>query len=265
MSETKRLKVCFETGKVGAQVTTFFHYINDIIKIQNQKQGKSNRKWDSLSGILDSNHGCLDFTHENLLLKNFKDGLKIKSFENYYKNLGIEIKGGNQEIYDKLIQSVKNSRRKGYHNDDLDIVSKLKLPSIPIQSENRILKLLGSFLDVKVEEETKEPEDKNQITENQPIKTNMSMLTKSLDGQDAYKLIRTLRVKSMKHKSDIIKTEEDWKRICMENYSFIDQELNSNKDTNISAAKLAKMHDNMELYKFRIVEYKWNMEEDKLT
>lgn len=72
-------------------------------------------------------------------MKNFQFGLKIKSFADYFKNLGIEIKGGDQEIYDKLIQSVKNSRRKGYHNDDLDMVSKLKLPSIPIQSENRTL------------------------------------------------------------------------------------------------------------------------------
>lgn len=91
------------------------------------------------------------------------------------------------------------------------------------------------------------------------------MITKSLDGQDAYKLVRTLRVKSMNLKSDIIKTEEDWKRICMQNYPFIDQELNSNKDKNINAAKLAKMHDDMELYKFRKIESRWNLEEDKLT
>lgn len=93
----------------------------------------------------------------------------------------------------------------------------------------------------------------------------MSVLTKSLDGQDAYKLVRTLHVKSMKLKSDVMKTEEDWKKICMQTYPFIDQELSSNKDTSISAAKLAKMHDDMELYKFKKIESKWNLEEDKIT
>jgi hypothetical protein len=50
---------------------------------------------------------------------------------------------------------VRNSRRKGYHNDDLDAASAIKLPSLPIQSETRTLKMLESFLDVKTEIEEK--------------------------------------------------------------------------------------------------------------
>ena len=94
----------------------------------------------------------------------------MKSFVEYYKNLKIEIEDGEQGINDKLIQAVKNSRRKGYHTDDLDMGSTIKLPPLPIQSEDRTLKMLESFLDVKTEvEEKKADEEDNQIKDKQPV------------------------------------------------------------------------------------------------
>lgn len=126
------MAVCFETGKVGAQLTTFFFHLNEIIKAKtsNVQEGR----WDKLAQALDENHGCIDMHLENQLQQNFKKALKMKSFETYYKTLNIEIEGQEKGISEKLIQAVKNSRSKGYHDDDLDGLSKLKLGPIPDQS-----------------------------------------------------------------------------------------------------------------------------------
>ena len=85
----------------------------------------------------------------------------MKSFVEYYKNLKIDIEGGEKGISDKLIQAVKNSRRKGYHTDDLDMGSTIKLPPLPIQSEDRTLKMLELFLDVKTEVEEKKADEED--------------------------------------------------------------------------------------------------------
>lgn len=75
----------------------------------------------------------------------------MKSFDEYFDTLKIKIEGEDKQkaISAKLIQAVRNSRRKGYHTDDLDAASAIKLPPLPEQSETRTLKLLGTFLDVK--------------------------------------------------------------------------------------------------------------------
>ena len=70
----------------------------------------------------------------------------------------------------------------------------------------------------------------------------------SLACDEAFKLKRNLRVKSMKIKDSMV-SDEYWKVICSRHSPFIEQELKSNKDPNINAAKLAQMHDEMELYK----------------
>ena len=38
-------------------------------------------------------------------------------------------------------------------------------------------------------------------------------------------------------------TEADWKKLCVKNFDFVRQEIESLKDQKISAAKLAAMHD----------------------
>ena len=186
----------------------------------------------------------------------------MKSFVEYYNNLKIEIEGGEQGINDKLIQAVKNSRRKGYHTDDLDMGSTIKLPPLPIQSEDRTLKMLESFLDVKTEvEEKKADEEDNQIKDKQLVLSRtMSNVSKgsSLAGDEAFKLKRNLRVKSMKIKDSMV-SDEYWKVVCSRHSPFIEQELKSNKDPNINAAKLAQMHDEMELYKLQIIDMKQNL------
>ena len=182
----------------------------------------------------------------------------MKSFVEYYKNLKIDIEGGEQGINDKLIQAVKNSRKKGYHTDDLDMGSAIKLPPLPIQSEDRTLKMLESFLDVKTEvEEKKADEEDNQIKDKQPAMSNVSKGS-SLAGDEVFKLKRNLRVKSMKIKDSMV-SDEYWKVVCSRHSPFIEQELKSNKDPNINAAKLAQMHDEMELYKLQIIDMKYNL------
>lgn len=73
----------------------------------------------------------------------------MKSYESYFKALNMNIEGGSKGINEKLIQSMKNSRRKGYHADDNIDLGNLKLPTIPDQSQNKALALLGSFMDIK--------------------------------------------------------------------------------------------------------------------
>lgn len=80
-------------------------------------------------------------------------------------------------------------------------------------------------------------------------KSVVSYASMSSKGDEvAYKLQRTLHIKSMKVKDSLV-SDEYWKDVCAKNFPFIDQELNSNKDSSINAAKLAQMHDDMELYK----------------
>lgn len=68
----------------------------------------------------------------------------------------------------------------------------------------------------------------------------MSVYSKqsSLIGDEAFKLKRNLRVKSMKIKDSMV-SEEHWKVVCSRHSPFIKQELKSNKDPKINAAKLA--------------------------
>lgn len=79
------MSVCFEIGKVGAQVTTFFYSINQIIQ---EKTGlMAEGRWDKLATELDKNHGCIDMDLEDKLQLKLKAALKMKSFEAYYQNL----------------------------------------------------------------------------------------------------------------------------------------------------------------------------------
>lgn len=50
--------------------------------------------------------------------------MKTETFMDYYKNLGLEQKS-QKECYQNVIQAFKNSRRKGYHGDDLGNLKKL--------------------------------------------------------------------------------------------------------------------------------------------
>ena len=57
--------------------------------------------------------------------------------------------------------------------------------------------------------------------------------------------------------------DDQWKKACADNFNFIKQLFYISKDR-ISAAKIAQIHDDMELYKFQIGDKMWNLEDDKL-
>jgi len=46
-------------------------------------------------------------------------------------------------------------------------------------------------------------------------------------------------------------SDEDWKKLCIENFDFVRIALESNKDKKMNAAKLAKYHDREEETMFR--------------
>jgi len=79
---------------------------------------------DEFSKVLDSNHGCLSSEIEDGFQLKLKGVLgkhkKIDSWRDYFMALGKKIpegEEGDKVIYERLIQAVKNSRRKEYHAD----------------------------------------------------------------------------------------------------------------------------------------------------
>jgi len=69
-----------------------------------------------LSTSLDSNHGCLDFKLENEFQQNIFGVVKTENMKEYLQKLGLET--SDKAIYERLVQSVKNSRARGYHGKD---------------------------------------------------------------------------------------------------------------------------------------------------
>ena len=75
-------------------------------------------------------------------------------------------------------------------------------------------------------------------------------------------------VKEWKHcKSITLKpntVEEDWKKLCIKNFDFVQEAIESNKDPKITAAKLASQSDYEEVNMMRIDLHDLKKQEDKL-
>ena len=102
-----------------------------------------------ISEQLDQNWGCLDREFENEFQVNLKKIYKIEDFMSYFKVVGLQVT--ESQLYEKLIQAVKNSRAKGYHGSFDDYDNKNFLPQVNEQSELRMIRLVETFADVKYE------------------------------------------------------------------------------------------------------------------
>jgi len=60
-------------------------------------------------------------------------------------------------------------------------------------------------------------------------------------------------------------SEEEWKQLCIKNFSFIQQEFESKKDTQMTAAKLATMSDEAEIGLMREALEGLKQKEDKMA
>ena len=60
-------------------------------------------------------------------------------------------------------------------------------------------------------------------------------------------------------------SEEEWKQLCIKNFSFIQQEFESKKDTQMTAAKLAAMSDEAEIGLMRESLEDLKQKEDKMA
>lgn len=60
-------------------------------------------------------------------------------------------------------------------------------------------------------------------------------------------------------------SEEEWKQLCIKNFSFIQQEFESKKDTQMTAAKLAAMSDEAEIGLMREALEDLKQKEDKMA
>lgn len=58
--------------------------------------------------------------------------------------------------------------------------------------------------------------------------------------------------------------EEDWKKLCIQNFEFIQQEFESNKDRNLTAAKFANQSDYEEINLMRLQAKEVKEDQDKL-
>ena len=110
VDEKERIKVCFENEKTSYYLYLFFHHLNKTFeKLTDDKQNLG-----ELSKLMDANHGCLDREIENQFQQDLFSIMKIDSYQKYFKEIGMDIVD-NTDVYQKLIQAVKNSRQKGYH------------------------------------------------------------------------------------------------------------------------------------------------------
>lgn len=110
VDEKERIKVCFECGKTGFFLNVFFRYFSNII----EKVVSEKKEMNKLSETLDSNHGSLSSELENQFQEDVFNIELVTGFEEYYKVLGVKIED-DSDVYNKLIQAVRNSRKKGYH------------------------------------------------------------------------------------------------------------------------------------------------------
>jgi len=66
---------------------------------------------------------------ENEFQQNLFKTLKIETFQDYYALLGYGNKT-DKDVYESIIRAVKNSRKKGYHADEEDLIKKNQLPPL---------------------------------------------------------------------------------------------------------------------------------------
>ena len=111
VNEKERSKVSFECGKTGFYLTLFFYHLNKTI----EKATNSSKNIQDLAKLLDSNHGCLPSELENAFQQELKGINEVEDLISYYKTLEIKGVENDEQVKDKLIQAVKNSRQKGYH------------------------------------------------------------------------------------------------------------------------------------------------------
>lgn len=216
VDEKERNKVCFNHEKTSYFLYLFFHHLNKTFEKLIDGDKKNLGK---LSELMDSNFGCLNREVENQFQQDMFSIFKIESYQQYYKEIGLNI-SEEKDIYERLIQAVKNSRKKGYHGNE-DLQSKTSLAELSI---NRITNLVGQFAEIKSEkEELKHIDD-----------------TASVDSSAEKKF--KVHFKKIIPK-DSLKSDDDWKNLCISNFDFVRQELTSFKDRKISAAKLAEMYD----------------------
>lgn len=169
-----------------------------------------------------------------------KSALKCKSFQQYYATLNIPIESEKQ-VYDALVQAVKNSRQKGYHGDCEDVETKSAKagkstmsgkegPELELdgqQSQTRILDLFEQFADFELGVKNGDPDQIDSTTVRKSITQGSLKLKDAFNGQDP---------------------EAEWKKLCINNFDFVQQEFESNKFDDVTPAGLAAKSDFNELH-----------------
>jgi len=69
-----------------------------------------------LAKTLDANYGCLDRKLENEFQQKLFSIIKVESYTDYLKTLGLPVENDAQS-HIKIVQAFKNSRSKGYHGE----------------------------------------------------------------------------------------------------------------------------------------------------
>ena len=219
VKEEERSKISFECGKTGFYLSVFFVKLNATL----ENVGGQAKNIDDISKQLDDNFGCLGFDLENNFQQQIFGILKVDDFQKYYKELELDRAQTQEALNDMLVKAVKSSRAKGYHGQEHDS----QMPEVYDQAEQRAVKLLQQVAHVKIETE----EIKDTVSEES---------TNSQGNKSRVKI----HVKGIKTKEEFAKgSNEKWREVCMLNYDFISQKINSHKDSNNSAAFFAKQHD----------------------
>lgn len=114
--EDARLEICFKTGMSGFHITLFFFWLNKMI----MESGAGDKNMDKLCEQLDGLYGCLPPKDENLFQKKCFEIQQVKSFNQYYPQMGIPCPDA-EALRLRLKQAIDNSRAKGYHGNDLNM------------------------------------------------------------------------------------------------------------------------------------------------
>jgi len=243
-TESERIKICFESSKTGLYFTAFFVHLNACVE---KFTGQKPKNFAELARVLDQNHGCLPTEAENHFQQALFSISKIEDFKSYFNLIGYEV-NSEKETYDKLIAAVKNSRQKGYHGrDDRSAIRQKEVEVVADMSESRLLKLVTQFCDAKIEREEFKPDDAESVASAQEVRVKNHIkgltLKKEMAGANAEPL---------------------WKELCLKNFDFVRQALQSNKLERADAAFFAQKHDEEEILKFSMTETEMKVREDNL-
>lgn len=143
--DEERIDVTYKSGEVGFAITMFYSFF--IGKILKQDAN-------CLSNILkyeDESYGRMPSTSETMLQKECEEIRKVKSFQEYFKRLGIPLPK-KEDLMGKLKESIVNSKRKKYHGSE-EMLNALPSNSEMLITINKNLPKLISFYN-----------DKNELT-----------------------------------------------------------------------------------------------------